>query len=90
MTGSFLPAATSRRWSDATASSKSSSRRTARSKTAWSCASSERSRNNASNRHRFENLAHATHAIGDWIAFYNIKRPHQAIARRTPPEAFTS
>ena len=39
-------------------------------------------------RHRFESLAHASRAIGDWIQFYNHKRPHQALAKRTPNEAF--
>ncbi|MBN7786751.1 hypothetical protein JYP51_17625 [Ponticoccus gilvus] len=28
--------------------------------------------------------------IGDWIAFCNNRRPHQALAMRTPAEAFTS
>ncbi len=39
-------------------------------------------------RHRFESLAHASRAIGDWIQFYIHKRPHQALAMRTPAEAF--
>jgi transposase InsO family protein len=26
--------------------------------------------------------------IGDWISFYNNRRPHQALAMRTPAEAF--
>ncbi len=39
-------------------------------------------------RHRFESLAHASRTIGDWIQFYNHKRPHQALAMRTPNEAF--
>lgn len=39
-------------------------------------------------RQRFESLAHATRAIGDWSQFYNHKRPHQALAMRTPNEAF--
>jgi len=38
-------------------------------------------------RHRFESLAHASRAIGDWIQFYNRKSPHQALAMRTPNEA---
>uniref|UniRef100_UPI0018D5204A integrase core domain-containing protein n=1 Tax=Cereibacter sphaeroides TaxID=1063 RepID=UPI0018D5204A len=29
-------------------------------------------------------------AIGDWIAFYNHRRPHQALDMRTPAEAFAS
>ncbi len=39
-------------------------------------------------RHRFESIQHATLVIGDWIAFYNHRRPHQALAMRTPAEAF--
>jgi len=39
-------------------------------------------------RHRFESLAHTNRKIGDWIQFYNHKRPHQALAMRTPNEAF--
>ena len=31
-----------------------------------------------------------TCAIGDWITFYNHRRPHQALAMRTPAEAFGS
>ncbi|MBL3587851.1 transposase, partial [Rhodovulum sulfidophilum] len=39
-------------------------------------------------RHRFESIQHAMRVIGDWIAFYNHSRPHQALAMRTPVEAF--
>jgi putative transposase len=39
-------------------------------------------------RHRFESIQHATRVIGDWISFYNNRRPHQALAMRTPAEAF--
>lgn len=39
-------------------------------------------------RQRFESLAHASRAIGDWIQFYNNRRPHQALDMKTPPEAF--
>lgn len=39
-------------------------------------------------RQRFESLAHARRAIGDWIQFYNNRRPHQALAMRMPVEAF--
>ncbi|MEP1444205.1 MAG: integrase core domain-containing protein [Hyphomicrobiales bacterium] len=39
-------------------------------------------------RQRFESLAHANQTIGIWIQFYNHKRPHQALAMRTPNEAF--
>ncbi|MBL3598159.1 transposase, partial [Rhodovulum sulfidophilum] len=38
-------------------------------------------------RHRFESIQHAMRVIGDWIAFYNHRRPHQALAMRTPVEA---
>lgn len=39
-------------------------------------------------RQRFDNTQHATRAIGDWISFYNNRRPHQTLAMRTPAEAF--
>ena len=39
-------------------------------------------------RHRFESLQHASRLIGDWIHFYNHRRPHQALNMRTPAEAF--
>ena len=39
-------------------------------------------------RQRFESLAHASRAIGDWIQFYNHQRPHQALDMKTPTEAF--
>ena len=39
-------------------------------------------------RHRFESLQHATRVIGDWIQFYNHRRPHQALNMKTPAEAF--
>jgi putative transposase len=39
-------------------------------------------------RHRFESIQHAARAIGDWIQFYNTRRPHQALAMRTPVKAF--
>jgi putative transposase len=39
-------------------------------------------------RHRFDSIQHATRVIGDWISFYNNRRPHQALAMRTPAEAF--
>ncbi|WP_082152498.1 integrase core domain-containing protein [Candidatus Rhodobacter oscarellae] len=39
-------------------------------------------------RHRFESWGHASHAIGDWFQFYNQNRPHQALAMRTPNQAF--
>lgn len=39
-------------------------------------------------RHRFETLQHASRVIGDWISFYNNRRPHQALGMKTPAEAF--
>ena len=39
-------------------------------------------------RHRFESLQHKSRVIGDWIGFYNNRRPHQALDMRTPAEAF--
>ena len=39
-------------------------------------------------RHRFESIQHATRVTGDWISFYNHRRPHQALAMSTPAEAF--
>ncbi|WP_371359474.1 integrase core domain-containing protein [Cohaesibacter sp. ES.047] len=39
-------------------------------------------------RHRFETIQHANRVIADWIFFYNNQRPHQALAMRTPAEAF--
>ena len=39
-------------------------------------------------RHRFETLQHASRVIGDWIGFYNHRRPHQALNMRTPAEAY--
>lgn len=39
-------------------------------------------------RHRFESLQHASRVIGDWIQFYNHRRPHQALAMKTPAEAY--
>ncbi|GGG65419.1 insertion element hypothetical protein [Salipiger pallidus] len=35
-------------------------------------------------RHRFETIQHAMRVIGDWISFYNNRRPHRALAMRTP------
>jgi putative transposase len=39
-------------------------------------------------RHRFESQQHAGRAIGDWIHFYNTRRPHQALGMKTPAEAY--
>jgi putative transposase len=39
-------------------------------------------------RHRLESLQHASHVIADWIQFYNAQRPHQALAMKTPAQAY--
>ena len=39
-------------------------------------------------RHCCDSIQHAARVIGDWIGFYNNRRPHQALAMRTPAEAF--
>lgn len=39
-------------------------------------------------RHRFETQQHASRVIGDWIQFYNHRRPHQALGMKTPAEAY--
>jgi putative transposase len=39
-------------------------------------------------RQRFDSIQHATCAIGDWVSFYNTRRPHQALDMKTPAEAF--
>jgi putative transposase len=39
-------------------------------------------------RHRFETLQHASRVIGDWVSFYNTRRPHQALGMKTPAMAF--
>lgn len=35
-------------------------------------------------RHRFETQQHASRIIANWIAFYNNRRPHQALGMKTP------
>jgi putative transposase len=39
-------------------------------------------------RQRFDSIQHATRAIGDWINFYKHKRHHQALAMKTPAQAY--
>lgn len=39
-------------------------------------------------RYRFETLQHTSRVIGDWIGFYNHRRPHQALGLTTPAMAF--
>ncbi|WP_232825118.1 IS3 family transposase [Salinicola sp. RZ23] len=41
-------------------------------------------------RHRFETLQHAMRVIGDWVQFYNHRRPHLALGMKTPAEAYAS
>lgn len=35
-------------------------------------------------RHRFESITHAQQVIGQWLRYYNTRRPHQALGYRTP------
>lgn len=35
-----------------------------------------------------DRVRNRTRAIGDWIGFYNHRRPHQALDMKTPAEAF--
>jgi putative transposase len=39
-------------------------------------------------RHRFESQQNAMRIIGDWISFYNNRRPHQALGMKTPAKAY--
>jgi putative transposase len=39
-------------------------------------------------RHRFETQQHASRVIGEWIRFYNTRRPHQALGMKTPAMAY--
>jgi putative transposase len=39
-------------------------------------------------RHRFESQQHAIRVTGNWVQFYNNRRPHQALGMRTPAEAY--
>ena len=39
-------------------------------------------------RHRFETQQHASRVIGDWIRFYNTRRPYQALGMKTPAMAY--
>ena len=39
-------------------------------------------------RHRLEALQHASREIGDWIGFYNHRRPHQTLKMNTFTEAY--
>ena len=35
-------------------------------------------------RHRFKTQRNATHVIGEWIHFYNTRRPYQVLGMETP------
>ena len=35
-------------------------------------------------------LQHASRVISDWIHFYNHRRPHQALAMKTPAQTYQS
>ncbi|WP_427771238.1 integrase core domain-containing protein [Comamonas thiooxydans] len=63
---------------------RNSSPRTAPSRMAWLSGRFVRSRSNA----YIEPLQHISRLIGDWIHFYNHRRPHQALNMKTPAEAF--
>ncbi|WP_232424725.1 integrase core domain-containing protein, partial [Pandoraea sp. B-6] len=39
-------------------------------------------------RQRFETIQHAARVTGDWVRFYNHRRPHHALGMKTPAEAF--
>jgi putative transposase len=39
-------------------------------------------------RRRFESQTHAMRVIGNWIAFYNNRSPHQALGMSTPARAY--
>ncbi|MHB8493567.1 MAG: integrase core domain-containing protein [Casimicrobiaceae bacterium] len=41
-------------------------------------------------RHRFVTLHHTSRVIGDWIRFYNHRRPPQALNMKTAVETFAS
>ena len=41
-------------------------------------------------RHRFESQVHALRVIGDWISFYNGKRPRQALKMMPPDAAYAA
>lgn len=70
------------------ACSRSSSLLTAQRKTEWIerviCTLKEQ----GAHRHHFETLQEACRVIADWIGFFNHPRPHQALAMKTPAEAY--
>jgi putative transposase len=39
-------------------------------------------------RYRFETQQHASRFIGEWIHFYNTRRPYQALGKKTPATAY--
>ena len=38
--------------------------------------------------HCFETIQRASRVVGDWIRFYNNRRPNQALGMKTPAEVF--
>ena len=38
--------------------------------------------------HAYENGFELKHGISDWIRFYNTRRPHSALGKKTPHEAY--
>ena len=38
--------------------------------------------------HGYETMAHAKEGIGHWLAFYNQRRKHQALEKRTPDTVY--
>jgi putative transposase len=41
-------------------------------------------------RHLFETQQHASRVTGEWIRFYNTRRPHQALGMKTPAMAYAA
>lgn len=39
-------------------------------------------------RYRFASLQHPSRVVSDWVAFYNQRRPRQALGMRTPQQAY--
>ncbi|WP_238151801.1 MULTISPECIES: integrase core domain-containing protein [Xanthomonas] len=39
-------------------------------------------------RHRFESQQHGIRLLGDWIRFYNDRRPHRTLGMKTTAETY--
>ena len=39
-------------------------------------------------RHRYETKKNASRVIGEWIRFYNTRRPHQVLGMKTRASAY--